>query len=125
MSMQKGIIDKIRRMGGEILIELKANQRSLRYGVEDSLTAHTPMYSYTVGPELGHGRIETRTYLIYDGLEMIADKEKWGGNLTVVEYDFETIMKSTEERTSEKRRYGGRMSTDTPKLGTFVCSHGL
>ena len=42
---------------------------------------HTPIHSYTDGPELGHGRIETRTYRIYDGLDMIADKQKWGGNL--------------------------------------------
>lgn len=74
MSMQKDIIDRIRSKGGDFLIELKANQRSLRYGVEDSIKAVTPVYSYTVGPELGHGRIETRTYRIYDGLEIIADK---------------------------------------------------
>lgn len=37
MSMQKNIIDIIRRNGGEFLIELKANQRALRYGVEDRL----------------------------------------------------------------------------------------
>ncbi len=33
-----------------------------------------------------HGRIETRTYNIYDGLEIIADREKWGGNMTIIEY---------------------------------------
>ncbi len=37
MSMQKDIIDKIRKKGGDFLIELKANQPSLRYGVEDRL----------------------------------------------------------------------------------------
>ena len=61
MSMQKNIIDIIRRNGGEFLIELKANQRALRYGVEDRLREHAPLYSYTTGPELGHGRIETST----------------------------------------------------------------
>ena len=38
-------------------------------------------YSHTEGPELGHGRIETRTYRVFDGLDIIADKEKWGGNI--------------------------------------------
>ena len=42
-----------------------------RYGVEDRLEGLTPVYTYTEGPELGHGRIETRTYRIYDGLEVI------------------------------------------------------
>lgn len=42
MSMQKAVIDKIRERGADFVIELKANQRSLRYGVEDSIKTHTP-----------------------------------------------------------------------------------
>lgn len=123
MSMQKDIIDTIRRNRGDFLIELKANQRSLRYGVEDSLKALTPAHSYTVGPELGHGRIETRIYRIYDGLEIIADKQKWGGNMTIVEYEARTVRKSTGVRTSEKRLYVSSLATDIPTLGHFVRSH--
>lgn len=123
MSMQKDIIDKIRKKGGDFLIELKANQRSLRYGVEDRLKGHTPLYSYTTGPELGHGRIETRTYRVYDGLGIIADKEKWGGNMTVVEYESDTVKKSTGTHTSEKRLYVSSLPGDTPALGRFVRSH--
>ena len=123
MSMQKDIIETIRRNRGDFLIELKANQRSLRYGVEDSLKALTPAYSYTVGPELGHGRIETRTYRIYDGLKIIADKQKWGGNMTIVEYEARTVRKSTGVRTSEKRLYVSSLATDIPTLGHFVRSH--
>ena len=82
MAMQKCIIDRIRENGGDSLIELKANQPSRRYGVEDRLKWHAPVYSYTEGPELGHGRIETRTYRVFDGLDIIADKEKWGGKMT-------------------------------------------
>lgn len=123
MSMQMNIIDIIRRNGGEFLIELKANQRALRYGVEDRLREHAPLYSYTTGPELGHGRIETRTYRIYDGLEIIADREKWGGNMTVVEYQSDTVKKSTGAHTSEKRLYVSSLPTDTPALGHLVRSH--
>lgn len=123
MSMQKDIIDKIRKKGGDFLIELKANQPSLRYGIEDRLVAHTPVYSYTEGPELAHGRIETRTYRIYDGLDIIADKEKWGGNMTVIEYESSTVKKSTGIHTSEKRLYVSSMPADTPKPGTIVRNH--
>ena len=38
----KDIIERIRTKGGDFLIELKANQRSLRYGVEDSLKGTYP-----------------------------------------------------------------------------------
>ena len=37
MAMQKDIMDRIRGKGADFLIELKANQPSLRYGVEDRL----------------------------------------------------------------------------------------
>lgn len=52
--------------------------------MEDRLKNRSPVYSYTEGPELGHGRIETGTYRIYDGFEIIADKHKWDGNLTII-----------------------------------------
>ena len=123
MSMQKDIVEIIRKKGGNFLIELKANQPSLRYGIEDRLVAHTPVSSYTEGPELAHGRIETRTYRIYDGLDIIADKEKWGGNMTIVEYESDTVKKSTGAHTSEKRLYVSSLPTHTPALGHFVRSH--
>ncbi len=123
MSMQKDIIDKIREKRGDFLIELKANQRALRYGVEDRLKVHLPVYSYTEGPELGHGRIEARTYRIYDGLDIVADKEKWGGNLTIVEYEADTVRKSTGAHTSERRLYVTSLPVDTPRLGSIVRKH--
>lgn len=123
MSMQKCIIDRIRENGGDFLIELKANQPSLRYGVEDRLKGHTPAYSYTEGPELGHGRIETRTYRIFNGLDIIADKEKWGGNMTIIEYESDTIKKSSGTQTAEKRLYVSSLPTDTPTLGSLVRNH--
>lgn len=123
MSMQKDIIDRIRSKEADFLIELKANQRSLRYGVEDGIKALTPVYEYSVGPELGHGRIETRIYRIYDGLGIIADSQKWGGNMTIIEYEADTVRKSTGTRTSEKRLYVSSLPACTPVLGAYVRSH--
>lgn len=123
MSMQKDIIDKIRQGDGDFLIELKANQRSLRYGVEDKLCRVSPIRTETYGPELAHGRIETRTYCIYDGLELIADKEKWGGNLTIIKSLYETVKKSTGKQTSEKRLYITSLPVCRPNLGIVVRDH--
>ena len=41
-------IDKIRDKGADFVIELKANQRSLRYGLEDSIKTATPTDVYKV-----------------------------------------------------------------------------
>lgn len=123
MSMQKAIIDKIREKEADFLIELKANQPSLRYGVKDKIKTISPLHSYTYGPELAHGRIETRTYRIYDGLEIIADKDKWGGNMTIVEYESEVVYKSTGKRTAEKRLYVTSLHVDRPGIGSVVRNH--
>lgn len=123
MSMQREIIDTVRRNRGDFLIELKSNQRTLRYAVEDGIKALTPVRSYTVGPELGHGRIETRTYRVYDGLAVMADRERWGGNMTIIEYEANTVRKSTGARTSEKRLYVSSLPADTPALGAYVRDH--
>ncbi len=47
--------------------------------MEDGLKRHTPMYSHTEKLELGHSRIEIRAYRVFDGLDIMTDKEKWGG----------------------------------------------
>lgn len=123
MSMQKNIIDKIKEKGGFFLIELKANQRSLRYGVEDRLKQYAPRHTYTDGPELGHGRIESRKYNVYDGLELIADKDKCGDNLTVVEFISHCTKKSTSAETTETRLYVSNIPIDTIWIGKAVRHH--
>lgn len=123
MSMQKDIIEKIRKKDGYFLIELKANQRALRYGVEDNIKVANPEFTYTEGPELGHGRIEMRTYNVYDGLDLIADKDKWGGNLTVVEFISHCTKKSTGAETTETRLYVSNLPVETPYIGKAVRNH--
>lgn len=62
MSFQKAIIDKIRKKGGDFLIELKANQKTLRYGIEDKVGLTDPVDIYSEGPILEHGRTKIRVY---------------------------------------------------------------
>ncbi len=95
----------------------------MRQRVEDRLKEYKPLYSYTEGPELGHGRIETRTYNIYDGLEIIADKEKCGVNMTIIEYMAKTVRKTTKINTRETRLYVSSLPADTPPLGSIVRHH--
>lgn len=125
MCMQKDIVDKIRQKNGDFVIELKANQRSLRYGIEDRLKWHTPVQVFREGPELEHGRIETRIYRTYDGLPLIEDTDKWGGAMTVVEFEAHTVKKSTGAQTCERRLYVSSLSADTQAsfLGSVIRRH--
>ena len=43
-----------------------------------------------------------RTYRVSDGMELIADKEKWGGNLTVMQFESDTVKKSTGTHVCKK-----------------------
>ena len=123
MSCQKGIIDKIRGKGGDFVIELKANQRSLRYGLEDSIKATTPTDIYKEGPYLEHGRIESRVCRIFRGEELIADREKWNGNLTVIEILTSTEKKSDGRSTSEQRLYISSLDSSAERLSQITKQH--
>ena len=51
--MQKDIVDTIRKKDADFLIELKANQKALMYGVEDRLGPAVPLQTFTDGPDGG------------------------------------------------------------------------
>jgi len=123
MAMQKEIIDTVRRKGGDFIIELKANQRSLRYGIEDRIKHCTPVDTYIMDTSLDHGRIETRTYHTHDGLELIADKQKWGSGLTVVQFLSVSTKKSTGATTSEARLYVSSLRPDARVSGGVARGH--
>lgn len=123
MSFQKVIIDKIRDKRADFVIELKANQRSLRYGLEDPIKTATPTDVYKEGPYLEHGRIESRICRIYRGEELIVDKEKWNGNLTVIEILTSTEKKSDSRSTSEQRLYISRLDSSAERLSQITKQH--
>lgn len=123
MSFQKVIIDKIRDKGADFVVELKANQRSLRYGFEDAIKTATPTDVYKEGPYLEHGRIGSRIFRIYRGEELIVDKEKWNGNLTVIEILTSTEKKSDGRSTSEQRLYVSSLDSSTERLSQITKQH--
>ncbi len=123
MSFQKDIIDKIRLSEADFVIELKANQRSLRYGLEDKIKATDPVDTYTEETTLSHGRITNRTCRIYRGEELIADKEKWQGTLTVIEVLTDTTNKSNGQQMSERRLYVSSLNRDAEQLNQITRLH--
>ena len=126
MSFQKAIIERIRQKGGDFVIEVKANQRTLRYGLEDKIATATPTDIYREGPQLGHGRIETRTCRLFRGDDLIEDREKWNGNLTVIEILTETCRKSNGQETSERRLYISSVGSNSgQRQGRITRQHWL
>ena len=62
---------------------------------------------------------------MFDGTDLIASKEKWNGNLTIIEYGCKTVKKSTGTCTVEKRLYVSSLPANTPRLGALVRNHWL
>lgn len=85
----------------DFLIELNANQRTLRYGIEDKDGLAEAVDIYSESPILEHSRIETWVCQGFRGEDLIADREKWNGNLTVIEIRTDTERKSGGQKTSE------------------------
>lgn len=123
MSFQTAIINKIREKGGDFLIELKANQRTLRYGIEDNVGFSEPVDVHSEGPCLEHGRIETRVCRIFRGEDLIADRDKWKGNLTVIEIRTASERKSDGQKSSERRFYISSFQGSAKRLGAIARMH--
>lgn len=45
--------------------------------------------------EFVHGRIETRTFHVCDGLDIITDKDKWCGKMSIIVYVCDSVKKAT------------------------------
>ncbi len=123
MSFRKSIIDKTREKGGDFVIELKANRKSLRYGLEDRIRTAIPSDVYTESPSLEHGRIESRICRIYRGEELIADQKKWNGRLTVIEILTDTTKKSDGRNTSEQRLYISSLDGTAKQFALITRQH--
>ena len=105
MSCQTEITGKIRERGADYFIALKANQRSLRYSVEDTLPGMTPDDEYHPGVELGHGRIHERHCRVFYAVDGISGIDRFRDVCAVVEVSTSTTYKATGKAGSQTRYY--------------------
>ena len=105
MNCQTGIISLIRQKGAHYFIALKANQRSLRYSVEDTLPGMTPDDEYHPGVEIGHGRIHERHCRVFYAVDGISGIDRFRDVCAVVEVNTRTTYKASGEESSQTRYY--------------------
>ncbi len=72
---------------------------------------------------LEHGRIETSVCRIFRGNDLITDRKKWNGNLTVVEIRTATERKSDGQKSSERRFYVSSFHGSARRLSTIARMH--
>lgn len=78
---QKSIAEYIHHRGGEYILALKKNQKTLYEQVEALLDAQPVSYERT---EKDHGRIETRRLKVLTRLDLAEQTEQWAGLQSVV-----------------------------------------
>lgn len=89
MGTQKKIAAQIVAGGGDYVLPVKGNQKGLFDDIEVSFAAAAALdyeglqYDLYQTQDKGHGRIETRTYIVLHDLGLIRDKDLWA-NLTTI-----------------------------------------
>lgn len=123
MLCQKEILDKVTANGGHFLVEVKANQKALKWGVEDSMMSAVPTDVYIEDATLRHGRIESRACRKYKGEDLYVDEKKWGKKLSFIKVETSTIHKRSKEQTSESRIYMTDMNLSAKMLNYIAREH--
>jgi len=104
MNCQTEIIDLILKKKAHYFIALKANQRTIRYSVEDTLPGMTPD-DECHSVETGHGRIHERRCRVFYGVDRISGIDKFSSVCAIVEVTTHTTHKATGKETSQTRYY--------------------
>lgn len=123
MGCQKQIVDRIRKLGYHFVIELKANQKALRYNIEDNIKKAAPLCEHVETVRLEHGRIESRTIRTYNGADLQVDLRQWGGKMTVVEVATQEEKKSSGKKCDGYRLYVTDLEDDAETLGNYTRAH--
>lgn len=105
MNCQRDIVDLIRSNGYDYFIALKANQKEVRWSVEDELPKMTPDEEYNADAECCHGRIHERHCRVFRDLGRISGIGKFRDACAVVEIRTHTTEKATGKEHSETRYY--------------------
>ena len=124
MGCQKEIAQKIVDEGGDYALALKENQGTLHDDVKlyfDNLEKCKAEYDHYRVTEKGHGRMETREYLITSDVEWLDPEGKWKNLSGIGMVRSERLVNG--QRSAEIRYYITSRMLDAKKFGEVVRSH--
>lgn len=120
MGCQKKIAQLIYERGGNYVLGLKGNHRSL---LDEAKTFFEGAFTWdeheTIDGE--HGRIETRHCFVTQQIDWIRDKEKWAGLKSIVMVESKREVKG--QKSTERRYYLSSLSEDAEKILKVIRSH--
>lgn len=111
MGTQTAIAKKIIENGGDYILSVKDNQKTLREEVETTCKEHRPVQDSTT-VEKGHGRIETRRCEVFEKGLIVDFDNRWEGLQSVIKITSTREIRGNE--TSEVRFYISSLETKQP-----------
>jgi predicted transposase YbfD/YdcC len=127
MGCQKEIAQKIVDGGGDYVLAAKDNQPHLVEDIQESLTkaldsaGQAGEYDIHTTEERGHGRHETRSYVVVTNLEGIRNREAWA-NLHVIGMCHRERLVNGEQREEVHYFIGSRVMT-AQQYGVALRGH--
>jgi len=127
MGTQKKIAETIIKNDGDYVLAVKENHKTLYddtvlfFKEMESMKSEGFTFDEHKTVDGGHGRIETRKYVMTSDIGWLQDKEKWAGlkSLGMVE----STREIKGECSHEKRYYISSIECDAKKFGNAVRSH--
>lgn len=126
MGTQKSIAKQIIDQGGDYILALKDNHKTLNEDVKLFLDTEYEKQQHGcllkhMEVDKGHGRIEQRTCYVSNKVDWLESKEQWSGLKSIVMVESKRIIK--DKTSVEKRYYLTSKSPDPSYLNMAVRSH--
>jgi predicted transposase YbfD/YdcC len=127
MGCQKAIAQKVVDGGGDYVLAVKDNQPHLLADIQESIAKVLETgqegiaYDTYETKDQGHGRQETRSYLIMTDLEGIRNRQEWAGLQVIGMYTSTRIVQG--ERSDEAHYFIGSRRADARVYGKAVRGH--
>ena len=83
MGCQIRIAEKVIKEGGDYILAVKGNQKTLQQNIEDSFRFLKPD-NVSESLDAGHGRVEKRTCSVIKNLEYIENSKDWKDSKTII-----------------------------------------
>lgn len=129
MNTQRKIADKIQSKKADYILAAKDNQKNLKAEIKEYFEyQHKNNRSIMkensyIEEDIGHGRIEKRSYTQLMINELIPEAKKWAGVKSIIEVKRERYFKVNKKQENEVQYYISSLPIDVKFIANAIRSH--
>jgi len=122
MGCQIDIAKKVIKEGGDYVLAVKGNQKTLQQNIEDSFRFLKP-HDVSESLDADHGRIEERTCYVIRNLEYLENSKDWKGIKAIIKIDSIRYFKSTKKQENSTRIYISSLDVSAANFQEYIRAH--